>query len=284
MVVLLFMLVGVYLFLKRFDLTPIREFLVSLVPFMLFGGALRAVEDSFVAAQFAGVTPPIQFPASALLISPFIYFTVFVIALGAFLVSKWLEHSGITEDFQRPLAVFGAVSFLAAFGYIAFLSVTTDYVLSFPMVTVVTVGVASALALGLYYGIERFKPEYNMGTGYVGLAVLWAHAIDGVANVIASDWTAAFGVPGGGYSAKHVVNRAIIDVTTLIQPAAVTDAIGDSWTFLAVKLVVAVAIIAMFDEEFIEDSKYYAALLLTAIIAVGLGPGTRDMIRVTFGI
>ena len=113
--------------------------------------------------------------------------------------------------------------------------------------------------------------------------MIWAHAIDGVANVIASDWTGVFGI-SFQYTPKHVANRIIIDVTNAIQPAWLTDAIGDSWTFLLVKLVVAVAIVSLFDDEFVAESRYYAAMLLVAIIAVGLGPGTRDMIRVAFGI
>jgi uncharacterized membrane protein len=283
MIVLLYMLVGVYFLLDRFDLSPVREFVAALVPFMLFGGAFRAVEDSFVAAQFAGVTPPIEFPASALLISPFIYFTVFFIALAAFLLAKWLQRAELTETFQWPLAAFGSVAFLGAFGYLFVLSVTTDYVDSFLLVLVATVGIATALSVGIYAAIERYRPEYNAGTGYVGLIVIWAHAIDGVANVIASDWTGVFGI-SFQYTPKHVANRIIIDVTNAIQPAWLTDAIGDSWTFLLVKLVVAVAIVSLFDDEFVAESRYYAAMLLVAIIAVGLGPGTRDMIRVAFGI
>ena len=283
-IVLLYMLVGVYFLLNRFDLGPVRRFAAALVPFMLFGGAFRAVEDSFVAAQFAGVAPPIAFPASALLISPLIYFTVFFIALAAFLLSKWLQRAGMTESYQWPVAGFGSLAFLGAFGYLTALSVTTDYVGSYPLVLIVTIGLATALSVGIYYGMEHYKPEYNAGTAYVGLIVIWAHAIDGVANVIASDWTRAFGIPGPGYGPKHVVNRIIIDVTNAVQPAWLTDIIGDSWTFLLVKLVVAVAIVSLFDDEFVEESPNYAAMLLVAIIAVGLGPGTRDMIRVAFGI
>jgi uncharacterized membrane protein len=40
----------------------------------------------------------------------------------------------------------------------------------------------------------------------------------------------------------------------------------------------------LFTEEFMEESTRYALLLLIAITAVGLGPGTRDLLRVTFGI
>jgi len=284
MVVLIFMLAGVYLLLQRFDLDPYSEFFFAVVPFMLFGGALRTVEDSFVAAQRAGVSPAVDFPASAALISPFIYFTVFFIALAAFLVAKYLERSGITDTYHYPLAAMGATVLALTVGYLVQLSFTTEYVDWYPLVTVATVGLATVFAAGAYYGLERFVPRVNEGTGLMGAVVVWGHAIDGVANVIASDWTGVFGIPGSGYSAKHVVNRILIDVTNAVQPASVTEVIGNSWTFLVVKLVVAIAILAIFDDQFFEESPRYAVMLLGAILAVGLGPGTRDMLRVSLGI
>jgi uncharacterized membrane protein len=33
-----------------------------------------------------------------------------------------------------------------------------------------------------------------------------------------------------------------------------------------------------------EESPRFAVMLLEAIVAVGLGPGTRDMVRIAFGI
>jgi uncharacterized membrane protein len=40
----------------------------------------------------------------------------------------------------------------------------------------------------------------------------------------------------------------------------------------------------VFDEEIMEESPRFSVLLLVAILAVGLGPGTRDMLRATFGV
>jgi uncharacterized membrane protein len=45
-----------------------------------------------------------------------------------------------------------------------------------------------------------------------------------------------------------------------------------------------VAVVWVFDREIFEESPRYAYLLLIAILAVGLGPGTRDMLRATLGI
>jgi len=282
MVVLVFMLVGVYFLLQRLDLEPYRQFFFSLVPFMLFGGVLRVVEDSFVSARRAGVEPPVDLPWSALIISPFIYFTVFFVTLAAILAAIWVSHTGRAEAYYDPLRLVGGAVLAVTTLYLVYLSATTDYVGWHPMVFVVTMSLATAIAYGAYAAVDQYWPGVHAGTGYMGLVVIWGHAIDGVANVIASDWTPVFGV--GEYGAKHPVNRIIIDVTNSVQPAGVTAAIGDSWPFLVIKILVAVAILAIFDEEFVEESPRYAVMLLVAIVAVGLGPGTRDMVRVTFGI
>jgi uncharacterized membrane protein len=123
----------------------------------------------------------------------------------------------------------------------------------------------------------------NEGTGLAGLVVLFAHAVDGVANVVAADWLDPLGIPVE-YGAKHPVNRFIVDVTEGLQPAGLSAVIGTSWPFLVVKLVAATAVIYVFDRTIFEENPRYAIVLLVAIVAVGLGPGSRDMLRATFGI
>ncbi|MEF8757690.1 MAG: DUF63 family protein [Halobacteriales archaeon] len=283
MVVLLFMLVGVYFLLQRLDLRPYGKFLFALVPFMLFGGALRVVEDATDAAVGAGVEPALSYPLNTVLISPIIYGTVFVLALGALLLSKGLEYRDVTDTYYYPLGAMGAAALGLTLVHLMILAFTRDYVDFYPAVLVVVVGLASLIAGGVYYAGEWYWPELNAGTGLLGVVVLWAHAIDGVANVVASDWTHVFGV-GIEYGSKHVVNRLIIDLTNVVQPAWFTAAVGDSWPFLVVKVVVATAILALFDEEFMAETPRYGIMLLGAIVAVGLGPGTRDVLRVTFAI
>jgi uncharacterized membrane protein len=283
-IVLVFMLAGVYLLLQRFDLTPSRYFFYALVPFVLFGGALRTVEDSFVAAIRAGEAPAFEYPVSALLISPFIYFTVFAVALTAFLASKYLAHRGITDTYYYPLAAAGVGSVTLTVGYLMLLSASVGYVTLFPGVLVVTLGVATLVSVGAYYLVDSRRPVVHAGTGLMGLVVLWGHAIDGVANVVANDWTWIWGL--GDYSAKHPLNRLIMDVTGSIQGGDRIFGVhvGEAWPFLLLKILVPVAILAVFDKEFIDESPRYSVMLLIAIVAVGLGPGTRDMLRVAFGI
>jgi len=282
--ILVFMLAGLYLLLDRLDLSPYDKFVYALVPFMLFGGGLRTVEDSFVAAQRAGEIPAIEFPASALLISPFIYFTVFFIALGILLASLWAERNGYTETYYYPLGIAGTVLLAGTFAYLFYLSVTNDWMRLYPTVLLATLGLATLLAWGTYAAVERYRPAVHAGTGLVGLVVIWGHAVDGLANVFANDWTQLW--HGGEYGAKHPFNQFIMDTTNTIQGGESIAGVhvGDSWPFLLIKLAVPVLILAVFDEKFLDENPRYGFMLLGAIVAVGLGPGTRDMIRLAFAI
>lgn len=285
MIVGLFFLVGVFLLLRRLHLGHNRNLFFGLVPFMLFGGVLRVVEDAnnrLMEDTVAGEAF-ISYPENTLLISPVIYFTVFFITLGALLVSVALSRRDYVESYPRTLGIIGTVLFVVTFAGLVIVSVLRDSVGFYPSFLVVTVGLASAIAYGIYWLADRFAPEINSGTGYIGLVVLWSHAIDGVANVLASDWWDVFGLPFG-YSPKHPANATIISITEAVFPASVTGAIGSSWPFLLIKMVVALGIVWLFTDEFMDESPRYAIVLLMAIAAVGLGPGTRDMIRATFGI
>jgi uncharacterized membrane protein len=282
--VLVFMLAGVYLLLQRFDLSPYRKFFFALVPFMLFGGVLRTVEDAFVAAQRAGETPAVEFPGSAVLISPFIYFTVFFIALTAFLVGKALASREITDTYYYPLAAIGAGWLFASFGYLFLLSVTTGYLTLYPSILAIVLGVATVTAVLTYVLLDRFWPVVNAGTGLMGLVVVWGHAIDGAANVLANDWASVWNL--GEYSAKHPFNRFVMETTNTIQGGTEIAGVyvGEAWPFFFIKIIVPVLILAVFDEQFMEETPRFSIILLGAIVAVGLGPGTRDMVRLAFGI
>lgn len=281
-IILLFMLAGVLLLARRLGIGKDRKIFFALIPFVLFGGALRAVEDANDAVP-ADTAAAITYPANALIISPIIYVTVFVVTLAALLVSLWLLRYGVVADYEPILAVFGTVAFLCTLCYLGFLSVTTTAVGFYPQMLVLTLGISVAITFGVYYAIERVAPALHAGTGYIGLAILWGQALDGVANVLASDWWNVIGLPFQ-YTAKHPVNEIIVGFTEAVFPPSVIQTIGDSWPFLVVKVLLAVGVIWLFDEEIFEESPRYALLLMLAILVVGLGPGTRDMLRATFGI
>jgi uncharacterized membrane protein len=292
-VTLVVALIGVLFMLRRFDIGDEPEFLYGLLPFMFFGGALRVVEDAVDSAAGAEATIPIQYPWNTFLISPVIYFTVFFVTIAALFASLYLSSVGRIESYERGLMMAGSGALAITLALLGWFAVTTDYVGFYPQIAVIVLGGATLVTLLAWRAIERNKPVLNKGTGAIGLAVLFAHSVDGVANVVGIDWGDELGLPYGDLVPKHPINDAMIGVGGRISSTvsgltggAVVPAevIGQAWPFLLLKVGAAVGVIWLFDETIFDESPRYAIILLIAIIAVGLGPGTRDMLRATFGI
>ena len=282
-VVLVFMLIGVLLLLRRLDIRMTPQFYVALVPFMLLGGALRVVEDTNVAFLRADAGMLLPYPPVALIISPFIYFVMFAFTLATLVVAISLARRGVVDAYEPFVGGVGAVALVGTVGWLLYVSATSEIVGFFPAVTLITLGVATLVAGLFWWASQRYAPFINEGTGYIGALIVWGHTVDGVANVLSLDWTDAFGI-GVTYGSKHVVNEATVRITESVQPAWLSAAIGTAWPFLFIKIAAAVFIVWVFNDEIFEESPRYAYLLLIAILAVGLGPGTRDMLRATLAI
>ena len=281
--VLLGMLVGVIFLLRRLEIGDEFRFFYALFPFMLFGGALRTVEDAGIAAMRAGTEPLIPFPWSALLISPFIYFTVFAVTLLCVVAAYALADRGIVDDYAKPLFGMGVVALTVAVGYLVALAVVTDYVSFYAQILVLTLAIATLSTWLLWRLIEGWKPSINRGTGFAGFLIIWGHAVDGVANVIGLNWMPEL-TGTANLVPKHVVNELIVTWTGRLLPDSIVAVTGDAWPFLFVKLGAATFVVWVFNGEMFEESPRYTLLLLITVLAVGLGPGTRDMLRATFGI
>jgi uncharacterized membrane protein len=203
-------------------------------------------------------------------------------------VTVWLDRTGYVEDYGRPLFAYGSVALVVTVVFLLYFVPTTltgriSGAGFYPQMTLIVLALSSVIAAAAYYGAERFAPAVNEGTGRIGLVVLFGHAVDGVANVIAADWLDPLGIPVE-YTAKHPINRVLVGIVETFQPASLSAVIGTSWLFLVVKIAAALGVLYVFDRGIFEESPRYAVLLLVAILAVGLGPGTRDMLRATFGI
>lgn len=279
-VVLLVALSGLVFLLRALDLGTDRELFFSLLPFVFFGGALRVVED----VTDAAADPLIGYPLNTLLISPVIYFTVFGVTLAAVVASAALADRNVVGDYTRLLLGSGVAVLAATLLFLLWSAVAADGPGTFyPQVIVVILVGSTASAVGTWWLIERVAPAVNAGTGRMGFVVVWGHAVDGVANVVGLDWMVALGA-GPNLVPKHPVNRGIVEITGATLPADVLAVTGDTWPFLIVKLVAATVVVWLFDEQIFDENPRYAILLMIAILAVGLGPGTRDMLRATFGV
>lgn len=282
-IVLLVAIFGVYLVLERYDVGSSPSFFYALVPFMFLGGTVRVIEDAVVALPETTLAYVPTFPVTTALISPFIYFLVFLLAVGSLGLSLLLVGRGVIDRYEDAMVVLGSALLGIAILYLGYLALHLPQVtISAPMLVVTLVG-ATLVTVLVWWGLERFVPEVNEATGAMGAVIVWGHALDGFANVLSLDWAGPLGL-AGTYQSKHVVNQLIIDVTALVQPAEVTATIGTAWPFLLLKIAVATAVVWLFDEQLFEETPRFAILMLVAILAVGLGPGTRDLLRATLGI
>mgnify|MGYP000588997557 CR=1 FL=1 len=281
-VTLIVAVAGVVFLLNRLDFELDSDLIYALFPFLLFGGALRVLED---AQNALGATESslLPFPWNALLISPIIYFTVFFLALAVLIGAIELRKRGRAATIEWPIASAGTALLVLSLAGLGFLSATSPNVAFHPVFTVLTIGGATLIAGVGWWAVRRFLPSVADGTPLLGALILWAHSVDGLANVLAIDWGAELGLPYD-LVPKHPANRAIIDVTAAVVPESVTAVIGVAWGFLLVKIAAALIVTGLFDRRMIEESPRFSTLLLLAVIAVGLGPGTRDMLRATFGV
>ena len=282
-VVLLGMLIGVVFVLRRLAIATEFRFFYALFPFMLFGGALRTVEDAGIAALRVGAEPLVAFPWSALIISPFIYVTVFAVTLGCVVGAYALADGGLVDDYARPLFAAGSVALAAAVGYLVVLAATTEYVVFYPQVVGSILVIATVSAIATWKLARALVPSIEQGTGFAGFVIIWGHAVDGVANVIGLDWMPAL-TGTANLVPKHVVNELVVTWTGRLLPESILAVTGDAWPFLFVKLAAAAGVVWVFNGELYEESPRYTLLLLITVLAVGLGPGTRDMLRATFGV
>ena len=285
----LFVLTGLYLLATRLYVGHDRKLVYALLPFVAFGGVLRVVEDAseFVYRQAlregSRAEVLVEYPLSALLVSPIIYVTVLVVTLVALLSSIALSRRDLVESYHRTLAGAGTVLLTVTLAGLVVLAMSTDSVSFFPSVFVVALLAASVLAGGLFAATDRLAPRITAGTGYVGLAVLWAHALGGVTSVLIIDWADAFGL-GLLTRPSHPITEFVVRATESVQPGGVTAAIGATWPYLLLKLGVAWAVVWLFTEAVVDERPRFAHLLLVVVIVVGLGPGTRALVRATFGL
>ncbi|WP_232702328.1 DUF63 family protein [Halobacterium wangiae] len=285
-ITLLASLIGVSFLLDRLRVAERTTFLYALFPFVLLGGALRVVEDANNAAELFGNTEPfLGYPLNALIISPVIYFVMFAITLTVLVAAVFLaRRTDITDDYHRPLAATGTVLLAATILGLGYLAATRDYVSFIPVFTVLTLGLATVITGAVWWFVPRSLPTVYSGTERVGALILWGHAVDGVANVLGLDWGAELGYPRGDLGSKHPLNQYIVDFTHGVLPESVIHYTGDTWPFIVVKVLAVLLVLSLFDEELREEAPRYFTLMLVAVLAVGLGPGTRDMLRATFGI
>jgi uncharacterized membrane protein len=199
-------------------------------------------------------------PLAYFFISPVIYMTMYVFT-AVFVTAVVAERRGVINNYAVPVAVTGA-AVVATAGYLLVFGASSGSLALWVPVTVV--GAATVVGTVIWLPLGRFAPWINDGTGLTGAVLLWSHLADGFSTVV--------GVEYLGYSEKQPIVGSIIDV------------FGTTYAFVAVKAGIVLLILYAFDDEFFKGYERLPYILLVAVLAVGLGPGTRNTLRMTLGV
>jgi uncharacterized membrane protein len=242
---------GVFKLLEKLEVKITPRFIASVLPFVLAGSSLRVIEDSP-----ADIFHP---PFSYLLITPNIYFLVFVITVGCLWISIRLQKAGVVKDFHLTFASFGLVWF---FINLAILLHFENIV--FPFVPLFVLGAGTGLTFIFYLIARHFKS--SIFTDPLNLSILMVHMMDASSTYI--------GVDKLGYFEKHVVPTYLINLT------------GTALVMYPLKLIIFMGVLYILDTQFDDDERSLnlKVLIKMVILILGLSPATRNTIRMMLGI
>jgi len=272
------------------------RFVFASVPLLILGGAARVLEDADM------FEPPLQF----FFISPLIYGTLVVYGLLVLALGVWLSRSPLPSltkglglisfaiggyglwwyfapnEWLHPsswaLVVF-SVSALTAEFYrgkplrdpVLFFGITTTLVLIIVYLNLAQNEIRNFEVLwntlilaSIFTFVVWFFSWFTMPLNKLYLLLYFGHFIDGSATYL--------GLDQYGYIEKHVLPEFFI------------EHFGTAFVMIPLKFLVVTGVIyALESEKSKEEEPAMVALLLMFLLALGLGPGTRDVLRIMFG-
>tara|TARA_B100001996_G_scaffold327279_1_gene274084 strand:+ start:457 stop:1728 length:1272 start_codon:yes stop_codon:yes gene_type:complete len=131
------------------------------------------------------------------------------------------------------------------------------------IIMLMSIGILISLIGSFAFHHAKWAPVAHM-LNPLYLTLYFGHFIDGSATFL--------GIDKYGYVEKHVL------------PTWFIETFGTAIVMLPLKfLVVTGVIVALENEEHKDDQKQMISLLILFLLALGLGPGTRDILRIMFG-
>ena len=229
-----------------------KEFSYAILPWIVFGGLLRVVEDTKIIAS----------DWHYLLITPLIFFVILFYALIVFVISQWLQKCYGTPAKQ----VFGAVGILSA--VVTFL-VLIQFGINEGTIAVSIGGIILLLALiatALIYLFMRYLLGWEYLTDRLYQILIFSHMLDASATSYGIDLHEV------SYVEQHVVGSNLIELT------------GTAFVMYPLKLLILFPAIFILQEYRKDGTSDLWHLILLAMIMVGLAPGIRDMMRMVLYI
>lgn len=226
----------------------------ALAPWMAAGGTLYALYQA--EAVPAAVAPFFG--------SPTVYGTVAVLAgsLWAALADRRADGWD-TSGAPAVLAGVGAAALVAALGA-AVLAPEPTVGATTPLGSGLILAVSTVLAALAWAALGRITDA--TATGAVGPVAVFGHALDGVSTAAGYDLF--------GFGEQTPLSRIILEAAGALPTA---ELLGAGWLFVAVKLALGAAVVAVFD-GYVREEPTEGYLLLGLVAGVGLGPGFHNLV------
>ena len=237
-----------YRLFSRLGITIDRSFVYALFPWVLFGGFLRVVEDCNILVA----------PISYVLITPLIYFFIFLVAFVILISSWYLERKEVICSWKYVFGVAGGVCAFVTLFLLLWFGLTHTTIDIAVIVFILTITILTTL---LIYVVLRYVFVWSYLEERLYQVLIAGHMLDASATSYGID------LHSMSYVEQHVVGGAFIEAT------------GTAFSMFPLKLVVLIPGIYILELYRKEGSKPLWYLILLAMIMVGLAPGIRDMMR-----
>ena len=239
----------IYRWFKKSEFPLDGPFVLATLPYVVFGGVLRVVQDTRM------ITSDLQF----LIVTPFIYFVIFFYTFSILVLSHYLERKGLCTSYIKVYAGVGIFSvFCVALFLLAWGMANTQI----DLFVLAVIPLMALMATLLIFACMRYILKWQYVTDPLYVALIFGQMLDASATSYGIDLH-----PSVQYIEQHVVGSALIEWT------------HTAFVMFPLKLVVlfpAVYIMEMYRKE---ANPAFWHLILLAMIIVGLAPGVRDMTR-----
>ena len=260
-IVLFFALWGVYRLLQKLGVKISTKFIISLMPFIIFGGVSRTLEDAFLFKQ------PMQY----LFISPIIYFFIASIVIVILIFGVWMEKKW-KMSMNAILFLFGFALLTISVIYVSLWLTGEQWI--YPKVSThlfeipIILGLASSFTFLVFIVSKTMSIKFQDFKNFIipmNILLFFSHFLDASATYRAVDFY--------GYGEKHLL------------PSFLISFFGSSVILFAAKLMIIVLIIYLLDigyrDQLNDDQR---GLIKLCILILGLAPGIRDMLRLAMGV
>jgi len=251
----------VYLLIYLFQMKNIKidsKSMGATLPYVIAGATLRVVADSGAVSR----------PFLYVLITPNIYFFVFLVTITCLAASLLLQKQGFVKTYHQPYTVLGCLFILIVCAVLLTVCTVAYWWVPFAVA-------GTGLLIFLLAEIISKKTTHSLFSDKMNLTILAVHMMDATSTVI--------GIEVFGYIEKHVLPAYLIELT------------GTALVMYPLKLAIFLMVVLLLDkglkkamENEDENDKEQMGQIKNAIkfvvIILGLAPAIRNSIRLLFGI